>query len=236
MTGKVTVIQHNESVPLDRYGTWLADAGVDIQLVKPFDGDAVPTAAEVTGGLLVLGGTWTAYSDADAPWLPATRQLLADAVDANVPTLAICLGHQLLAAALGGEIVVASPERELGLFQLSFAKEAEVDPVLGPAIDAARVVGSAWVIEAHNDAVSVLPRGVAPLASTSTHANQAFRVGSALGIQFHPEASPELVRQWAERDESLDAAAVEAGVRELDPAIAAFGAALLAGFVDQIRN
>src|SRR5690625_7815279 len=77
----------------------------------------------------------SAYDDERAPWLPATRDLLAETVAAGVPVLGICLGHQLLAAATGGEVTVAAPAGpEAGVVEVGWRPAAADDPLLGPAL------------------------------------------------------------------------------------------------------
>src|SRR3954465_2153829 len=94
----VTVIQSPPDVHLDHFAGWLAGSNADLELrvVAAFAGEPVPPADEVGDGLVVLGGHMSAHSDADAPWLPEVRALLADASRTGVPTLGICLGAQLL--------------------------------------------------------------------------------------------------------------------------------------------
>ncbi len=103
----LTVIQHDAVVPLQRFADWLGAADVELRTVRAFAGEPVPAAA--ADGLLVLGGRMNAHDDERAPWLPATRRLIADSVEAEVPVLGICLGHQLLALATGGEVTAPAP-------------------------------------------------------------------------------------------------------------------------------
>ena len=101
----LTVVQNDPTVPLDRFGAWLD--GVDVRVVRAWQED-VPGADEAGAGVLVLGGPMSVRS-AEHPWLADVRRLLLGAVATDVPVLGICLGHQLLAQALGGRVHVDAP-------------------------------------------------------------------------------------------------------------------------------
>jgi GMP synthase (glutamine-hydrolysing) len=227
----LTVVQPDERVPLDRFGAWLG--GTSLRWVRPWAGDPVPVVSDVGAGLLVLGGRTNAYDDEGTPFLPALRRLLADAVEHDLPVLGICLGHQLLAVATGGRVEVgAAPGPERGVVPVSWHPDAVTDPVLGPAA----VDGRALVPSMHADAVVALPPGATALASSDLYPVQAMRVGSAVGVQFHPEASPELLGRWASRRLGHEAGAVVAHAREREAEVVAVGRAIAEGFVSQLRR
>ncbi len=185
------VVQHEDGCPPDRLGGWLADAGVDLHVRRPYRGDAVPAALE-QDGLLVLGGHMGAYDDDVAPWLPATRRLLAVAAGAAAPTLGVCLGAQLLAVACGGRVEVGQGGIEAGVVDVRWRPEVAGDALFGGV--GAGTPGPSM----HLDAVVELPPAAAWLGETSRYPHQAFRVGpAAWGVQFHPEASPATYRRWA---------------------------------------
>lgn len=245
---RITVIQNDRDVPMDRFAARL---GSGVRLVLAFAGEHVPSVDDVGDALVVLGGTMSAYSDDDAPWLPAVRELLAAATDAGVPTLGICLGGQLLAVAGGGSVQVAAPPgREAGAAAIAWRAAALDDPVTGPALasvpgalDAtgahaagADAVAVTRAVSMHADAVVELPDGATWLASSDMYPYQAFRWGSALGVQFHPEAGPRLAARWADRAHDVDAPAVVAEIQEHAEETARFGDGLADAFVASVRR
>lgn len=218
----LTVVQLDAGVPLDRFAGWLD--GVEVSLVRADLGEPLPSA-DTLDGLLVLGGQMSALSD-DSPGVPATRTLLADAVQAGVPTLGICLGAQLLAVATGGRVHVAAPPgRESGVVDVRWRPEAVGDPVVGALVDAdvPEDHRSTPMPSMHADAIVDLPRTATWLAHSRQYPYQAFRVGSAWGVQFHPEASPATLHAWAELHDDVDTAAVDAATADQDASVAHAG-------------
>lgn len=189
LTPRVLVIEHEPAAGPGRVGQWLSDEGVVLEICRPYAGEAVPVWVEADG-LLVLGGSVGPQDDVVAPWLPATRALLRRAVQAAVPTWGICLGGQLLAAALGGDVRRGASGPEVGVLALDV--DAGDDPVFG------RLPDRTYALQFHQDAVTRLPEGAVRLASNSAYENQVFRVGlCAWGVQFHPEVTTEDVEVWA---------------------------------------
>jgi len=168
---------------------------LDVHTVKPLAGQPLPAHEEVAGAV-VMGGPMNADELDRFPALGAEREWLAEAVRRELPLLGICLGAQLLARALGAE--VRPGERpEIGFAPVEVADSA--DPLLGglaPRTD---------VLHWHGD-VFDLPDGARPLASSELTEHQAFRVGNAWGVLFHPEADFALVEAWLAVPEMIDEA------------------------------
>jgi GMP synthase (glutamine-hydrolysing) len=186
---RLLVVHNAASDPVARLGTWLTDAGAVLEIV---DGPQLPPTLDGFDGLVVLGGPMAANDDAVAPWLPHERQLLREAVSGEVPTLGICLGGQLLAAANGGRVIVNPEGPEIGAQLVAKRSAAATDPLF------ATLPITPDVIQWHFDTVATLPPGAVHLASSPLCEYQAFRVGRlAWGTQFHIETTPEMVRAWA---------------------------------------
>lgn len=186
---RALIVQHTPVEGLGWLQEWLPAAGVDVHPIHPYLGHRVPPSVE-GDALIVLGGPMGALDDAVAPWLPSVRSLLKTAVDDGVPTMGICLGAQLLAAACGGTVVTGAAGPELGLGEVTVA---DGDDLL--------VAGRLPVVHWHFDTVSVLPSRSTLLASSDRYQVQAFRVGEvAWGLQFHIEATTGMVAEWAAND------------------------------------
>lgn len=139
----------------------------------------------------MLGGGFLPDDDARAPWLAATRRLVAQALADGTPMLGICLGGQMLAQVAGGTVRASYGEPEYGSTAVHLRPEAADDPLL------AGLGGTVPAIERHVDAVTRLPAGAVWLASSDSCPYQAFRVGErAWGVQFHPEAEARNISAW----------------------------------------
>jgi GMP synthase (glutamine-hydrolysing) len=185
-------------------------------------------AVDQLAGLVVMGGPQDADDDAHFPGLAAERRLLADAVEAGIPVLGVCLGMQLLAMSLGARL-----RRRAGT-ELGFAPVQVLadDPMLAPLGE------HPCVLHWHDDQVE-LPPGATLLASNDLTPVQAFRVGTAVGMQFHVEVDATLLDLWLSLpDEQLDDAARQAirsdGTRVL-PALVPAATAALAELGRQVR-
>ena len=186
----------HETDPLARLGTWLRDAGMELDERHLGTGDVLPADLDGYDGLIVLGGPQSAMDTPEqSPELVAVRELLHQALAADVPTLAICLGAQLLAEVGGGRVRKGIDGPEVGALLVAKRDVADKDPVFGP------LPLSPDVIQFHHDEICELPTGATLLASSPMYPHQAYRVGRHVyGLQFHIETTPEIVREWAERD------------------------------------
>ena len=221
----VAVVQHQEDCPLGLFAGWLAAAGVDARVHRPDRGDPLPAAGDAAG-LVVLGGSMSATDDATVPWLAGTRELLAAAVDDEVPTLAVCLGHQLLTVACGGRVEANPAGKQMGPLPVGLRPEAAADRLLGG------VAAGARAIQWNNDVAVDLPPGAVLLAATADGIPQAIRVGPrAWGVQFHPEADGDIVARWMAADpQPPGAGAALAAIRRAEPAMARTWQKVVAAF------
>lgn len=191
---RVLVLEHQASCPPALFGEWLVGAGVDLTLCRPWAGDALP---ELTAydGVLVLGGEMGAHDDAEHHWLGPLKQGLRRAVAAEVPTLGICLGHQLLAVALDGDVRPNPRGQAVGLLPTGWLPAAADDPLTRGLVLGRR--GVQW----NSDTVTRLPSGSSVLARTAEGDVQVVRFAAAAwGVQLHPEADVAVVRSWADGD------------------------------------
>jgi GMP synthase-like glutamine amidotransferase len=173
------VLEHEADTPAALLAAWADDRGVPIEVVA--SGRPIPDPAR-RPFLVSLGSEASAFDDA-VPWLAAERAALHRAIDHDVPVLGICFGAQHLAQALGGTVARA-PRPEVGWLDIETCAPELVPP--GP-----------W-LQWHRDAFTLPP--VAELLARSPVGPQAFRAGPHLGVQFHPEVTPEIVAGWVASD------------------------------------
>ncbi|GAA4946771.1 GMP synthase-like glutamine amidotransferase [Nonomuraea thailandensis] len=223
---RITVIEHEAEAGLGYLAQWL---GLDCEVVRPYLGQEVPARAR--DGLVVLGGAAAAWEDERSPWQPATRDLLRRAVDDATPTLAVCLGAQLLTLACGGVVERGANGLEVG------AREVVALPAAGSDRLLSGVSGTVVAVQYHQDAMTRLPDGAVPLMTGSQYPNQAYRLGEAAwAVQFHPEATPEIFASWT-ADSDLDAAEdLNAEVKAAESALVATWRPVARAFADVVRN
>lgn len=215
-TPRLLVVEHEAMCPPGWVGEWLVEAGAELDVRRPYRGDALPTDLDDHTGMVVLGGSMGANDDADHPWLTAVKALVRGAAVAGTPVLGICLGHQLSAVALGGRVGRNPRGQQIGVLDVGWTDGAAGDALFGSLARPVRAVQ--W----NNDIVTEAPEGTLVLARTPRGEIQAARFAPTVwGVQWHPEAGEEIVRGWAEHDRD-DAA--ERGV-DLDGYVAAVASA-----------
>ena len=198
---RILVLEHDPTDPLLRLADWLVEAGAVLTVLRPYAGDPIPALSKTPtdptemadfDALISLGGEMSAHDDEAAPWLPATRTLLSAAVASGTPTVGICLGAQLLAAATGGRVERGADGPEIGAYLTAKRDAAHDDPLFD------ELPMTPDVMHYHRDVISVLPPRAVLLLSAIGYPHQAFRVGAAAwGLQFHIEPTAEHVRGWA---------------------------------------
>ena len=171
------VIGNRDDADLGVLGEWADGRGIELRTVNRED-DRLPS---LDGCSLVvsLGSVWRVHDPALEPVLQPEQELLRGAVAGGTPVLAICFGMQQLTVAFGGE-VYPTDQPEIGF--------TFVEPRV-PAIPR-----GPWM-EYHYDACR-LPPGAVALAANG-HGLQAYRLGSALAVQFHPEVDRAVVKRWS---------------------------------------
>ncbi|MGH2883590.1 MAG: type 1 glutamine amidotransferase [Solirubrobacteraceae bacterium] len=185
------VIQHVDYDGEGAIGHAMRRAEYPWVTVRPFLGDPVPRAADLSG-LIVLGAPDGSADDRGCAHLVAERRLIADAVGLGLPVLGVCFGAQLLAVALGGS-VISDGVPEVGMGAAALTDAGREDRVLGSADP------DLTVLHWHRDSYT-LPRGAVRLVTSGSGIEQAFRVNdNVYGLQFHVEINAELARVIADQ-------------------------------------
>ena len=206
-TPPLLVVEHEAQCPPGWLGEWLIAAGADLDVSRPYAGDVLPDDLTGHSGMVVLGGEMGAYDDARHPWLTHVKRLVVSAVGDGTPVLGVCLGHQLAAVALGGEVRVNQLGQQIGVLGVGWTAAAYDDPLLAPAAALGRSRDEVPAVQWNNDVVTRLPDGGVDLAHTGRGELQAARLApSVWGVQWHPEAGAEIIASWAEhdRDDALE--------------------------------
>ena len=139
--------------------------------------------------MVILGGPIGAYDEKDYPFLLHEFRLLEKRLTADLPTLGICLGSQLMARVLGAKVYSGS-YKEIGWSPLKLSEAGKKSPL--NYLDTADSAVLHW----HGDTFD-LPQGATHLAASERYVNQAFAYGKcALGLQFHPEVTTKGLENW----------------------------------------
>ena len=216
------VVQHQDDCPPAMVGDWLVEAGCDLDVRRPYAGDALPEDLSGHDTFVVLGGSMGANDDADHPWLAPTKDLVRDAAERRTPTLGICLGHQLVAVALGGAAARNPRGQQLGLLAMGWTDDAGHDDLMGDLVDTN--VAVQW----NDDIVTDVPQGTVVLARTPEGEIQAARFAPSIwGVQSHPEVDDRILKEWADEDPNRYADGV---IDEVLARIAAAREELVAGW------
>ena len=174
---RALIVQHEQPTPGGYVHQWLDERGAD-QDVYRIDIEDRRVEPREYDMIVSLGSEFAAFDDS-VPWLAKEKELLVAAAEGDVPVLGICFGGQLLARVLGGK---------------SFRSElAEIGWLPVRSQDQALVSEGPW-FQWHFDSFTVPPG--AELIADSPAGPQAYTVGRSLGVQFHPEVTPEIMDAW----------------------------------------
>jgi GMP synthase-like glutamine amidotransferase len=169
---------------------FFAADGIAWDPVELDEGEAIPDLAGYDA-LWVMGGPMDVWEETEHPWLKAEKQAIRDWVkDKGKPYFGLCLGHQLLGAALGGR-VDKMPKPEVGILDINLTEAGRADPLF------AGLAPSFQALQWHGAAVLESPAEAVILADSPLCANQAMRIGDvAYGLQYHTELTTQTVGEW----------------------------------------
>jgi GMP synthase (glutamine-hydrolysing) len=179
----ILCVTHNGPGDAERVAAHLTGRGRTVILRQPNAGDALPDPATL-GGAVLFGGENSA-NDLHVPAIAAETAFIHAALARELPLFGICLGAQMLARALGSTV----GPRPDGRWEVGWR-------AVTPTPEGASFFGEArWFYQWHGEGFTP-PPGAEPLGSTPDFAQQAFRRGRVIGVQFHPEVTQAIMRAW----------------------------------------
>ena len=215
---KLLVLQH---IAVEHPGVWqdfMRAGGGAWDTVELDAGESIP-ALDGYDALISMGGPMDVFDETEHPWLREEKSIVREAVrERDMPFLGVCLGHQLLADALDGEVArMAVPE--VGLMAVTLTPAGRADPLFDGLDE--RLACLQW----HGCEIRTPPTGGEYLAASDICPSQAIRVGRrAYGLQFHVELTGETVAEWGAipaYEQSLETALGSGALARLDADIAA---------------
>ena len=160
----------------------------NVAIVNTPEGDDLPAPANCGG--VVITGAHCMVTD-NLPWSLAIEAWIAVLIDAQVPILGICYGHQLLGRAMGGKVDDHPHGKEVGTYDITLRPESREDPIFS------KLPQHFSVHATHSQSVLALPPGAVLLAGNDFEPHHAFRIGPhAWGVQFHPEYDSNIERDY----------------------------------------
>src|SRR3984957_20342167 len=189
---KIYILQHHPVENLANIADALEGAALAWQYVRVDEGRPVPASMKGAGGLIVMGGPMGVYQTDRYPWLRDEMRLIEDAMKSNLPVLGICLGAQILAAALGAKVERNPNGKEIGWHPIRLSDSAKDDRLMRDL--PATMTPFHWQRD-----MFALPEGAVSLASSDRTPYQAFRHGDkTYGFQFHFEVTQDGVASMAD--------------------------------------
>lgn len=187
---RVLILQHMDHDHPGRFADFFAEDGLIPVPVRLFEGEPIPSLAAYDM-MFVLGGAQDTWEEDKFPWLAAEKEAIREWVwERAKPYFGVCLGHQLLATALGGEVAKADVG-EVGVCEVTTTPDGLAHPLFSG------VTPTMKVMQWHHAEVKRVPQSAQVLAASATTAVQSLAVDThALSTQFHCEFSPQTVAGW----------------------------------------
>ncbi|WP_292375307.1 type 1 glutamine amidotransferase [Methanosarcina sp. UBA411] len=186
---RIHCLEHLKNDTLGNIGTWIAEKGYKLTKTLPYEDASFP-APEEFDLLIIMGGTMSVYQEDEYPWLKPEKEFVRKTIEAGKLILGSCFGAQIIAEVLGGK-VTENQYKEIGwhtVRSMEGKSQCKIRGLKFPSCMFPEFTGFMW----HGDTFEI-PTGTVKLFESEACPNQGFIYdGKALGLQFHPEAD----RQW----------------------------------------
>ncbi len=179
----IAVFQHAPGETLGFFETFFAERNIPYEYIRLYETNEIPE--HDVSRLIFLGGPMSVNDEAEYPYLKEEKEVIRKAVREKKRVLGICLGAQLIASAFGAKVYTYV--QETGWYQIRSEPAAESVLPLFP--------DRFFAFQLHGDTFDI-PSDGRLLCSGDPVINQAFVLGSALGMQFHPEITEEILHEW----------------------------------------
>ena len=229
---RALIIRHVPYEGVAGYRGPIEAAGYEVDRVDVSDPDFASLDLREPDLLIMMGGPMGVYEQDRHPRIGCQMRRLETRLAADLPTLGVCFGAQMIAAALGAD-VYAGPHKEVGFHPITIHDSARESPL--------RHLVDTPILHWHGDTFT-LPEGAELLASSHIYDNQAFRLGkNILALQFHAEMGEDerfhaWIEQWPESvaEAGGDEASLRAAHDLLGPAAVAAGRAMITQWLDEL--
>jgi len=170
-------------------GVFLEKQNIPFEVVCIDEGVEVPDDLDTISGLVFMGGGMNVTDPLQ--WIKDEQALIRKAIESNVPIMGICLGAQMISAAMGGRIT-SEPGMEIGWHRVTAVAEHKSNAWLKDLPD--ELLPFHW----HADTFSI-PQGAVPLFNSECRQNQAFAFKNCIALQFHLEMTVDMVKEWVQQ-------------------------------------
>ena len=178
----IALFQHGAGEPPGYLLDLIRECGLEYKIIPLYESGEVPGGIDATH-LVFLGGQMSANDEKEYPWLLPEKQLIRDAYMSGTPVLGICLGAQLIASAFGKKVFPCMEERGW----------CEVRKNAPPGLTTPG--NNLAMFQWHGESFE-LPEGSLLVYRGDHVSNQMFTIGSATGVQFHPEVTEKIIHDW----------------------------------------